>query len=158
MALTVEDGTGLSTAEAYISVSDADAYHAARGNTAWAALTATAKEQALRRAADYMNAVYGGAWRGSRLTLTQALDWPRTCVIVPTPVPSEIARANAELAARAAAGDLLADQGAQVASETVGPVSVTYAAGARQATRYALVEAMLSRWLVGMGALRVVRA
>jgi len=158
VSLVVEDGSGRSDAEAYMSVADADTYHANRGNAAWAALTADAKEQALRRAADYMNAVYGGAWRGSRMTIAQALDWPRTCVIVPTPIPGEIARANAELALRAAASELLADQGAQVVSETVGPVSVTYAAGARQTTRFAFVEAMLSRWLVGAGAVRVARA
>ncbi len=35
MALIVEDGTGLSTAESYISVADATTYHTARGNSSW---------------------------------------------------------------------------------------------------------------------------
>ena len=35
MSLIVEDGTGLATAEAYISVADATTYHAARGNSTW---------------------------------------------------------------------------------------------------------------------------
>lgn len=158
MAIVVEDGTGLSTAEAYITVADADTYFANRGNAAWAALTTTAKEQALRAGADYMQAVYGGAWAGCKLKITQALDWPRTAVLYPTTLPVEIMRANAELALRASTGTLLADQGAQVVSETVGPVSVTYAAGARQSTRYAAVDNMVRRWMKGAGSLAVVRA
>ena len=35
MALEVEDGTGKSTAESYISVADATTYHTARGNSTW---------------------------------------------------------------------------------------------------------------------------
>lgn len=158
MALIVEDGSGLSTAEAYISVVDADAYFSARGNAAWALLTTEQKEQALRRGAEYMSAVYGGAWRGHRLKLTQSLDWPRTSVLYPIPIPLEIARANAELALRASAGELLADQGTQVVQETVGPVSVTYAAGARQNVRYAYVDAMVQRWMRGSGQIALVRA
>ncbi|SRR5690606_1904871 len=139
MALIVEDGTGLPNAEAYISVADADSYFAKRGNSAWAALTVDAKEVALRLGADYMAAVYGPRWCGERLTDTQALDWPRD----EQGVPEAVKRANAELAVRASAGVLLADQGAQVKSETVGPISVTYADGARQETRYAAVDASL---------------
>lgn len=154
MALVVEDGTARADAEAYISVADADAYFAARGNTAWAALTEDAKEQALRRATDYMQAVYGPRWRGEPVTATQALDWPRTPY---DPIPTAIARANAELAVRAAGSELLADQGPQVLSESVGPLAVTYAAGARQGVRYALVDAMLSAYLRPL-VLQVVRA
>lgn len=139
MALIVEDGTGLPDAEAYISVADADAYFAARGNAAWAALTTEAKEAALRLATDYMEAEYGPRWRGNRLTAEQALSWPRGG----EGVPEAVRRANAELAVRASAGPLLADQGPAVKQETVGPLSVTYADGARQSTRYAAVEAAL---------------
>lgn len=139
MALIVEDGTGLPDAEAYISVADADAYHAARGNAAWAALAEPAKEAALRLATDYMEAEYGPRWRGNRLTAEQALSWPRGV----EGVPEAVRRANAELAVRASAGPLLADQGPAVKQETVGPISVTYADGARQSTRYAAVDAAL---------------
>lgn len=155
MALVIEDGSGRSDAEAYISVADADAYFLARGNATWAALTAEVKEQALRRAADYMVAVYGQRWRSEPVTTTQALSWPR---VEYDPIPVAVGRANAELALRASAADLLADQGAQVASEQVGPIAVAYAPGARQSTRYAAVDAMLAPWLVGAGALGVVRA
>lgn len=42
----------------YASVAAADTFHQDRGNTAWAALTNTAKEQALVRASDYIAANY----------------------------------------------------------------------------------------------------
>ena len=35
MSLVTEDGTGLPTAESYISVADATTYHTARGNAVW---------------------------------------------------------------------------------------------------------------------------
>lgn len=167
MALIVEDGTGLADAESYISVADADTYFAARGNAAWAALATEAKEQALRAGSDYMLAVYGPRWKGSRMTATQALDWPRSGVVAngfevdDDVVPLPVARANAELAVRASAGPLLGDQGAAVKQEVVGPISVTYQDGARQVTRYAAVDGMLGAYLRdggGGGQIPVVRA
>lgn len=145
MAIVIEDGSGKPDAEAYISVADADTYFSNRGNTAWAALTTAAKEAALRLSTDYMEAAYGPRWCGERATDTQALSWPRTDVdgVADDVVPEAVKRANAELAVRASAGALLADQGAQVKSETVGPISVTYADGARQDVRYAAVDVAL---------------
>lgn len=140
MALIVEDGSGLPNAEAYISVEDADAYFSVRGNAAWAALDAPQKEAALRLGADYMGAVYGPKWCGKRLTDAQALDWPRTGR---EGVPEAVRRANAELAVRASSGQLMADEGAAVQSETVGPISVTYAKGSTGAVRYKAVDAAL---------------
>ncbi|WP_426269147.1 DnaT-like ssDNA-binding protein [Dyella kyungheensis] len=161
MSLLVEDGSGVAGAEAYISVADADAYFAARGNADWADLDTTAKEAALRKGCDYMEGVY--TWKGMRATKTQTLSWPRKCVVVdrvhvPSDrVPLAIARANAELAVRASAGDLSADEGSQVTRETVGPITVEYAQGARQNPRYAAVDAMLSSYTLGGGQIAVVR-
>lgn len=151
MALIVEDGTGKADAESYIAVADATAYFAARGNATWAALASdTVREQLLRKATDYLEGEYGSRWRGARNSETQALSWPRSDVVVydysvdSDIVPALVSRACAELAVRAAAGDLLGDQAAQVVSEQVGPIAVTYAPGARQRTRYAAVDAMLA--------------
>jgi hypothetical protein len=102
-------------------------------------------------------------WKGQRATTTQALGWPRQCVVVDgvaidsASVPLTIARANAELAVRSLAGDLAADEGTQVTRETVGPITVEYQAGARQNPRYAAVEAMLSAYTLGSGGVAVVR-
>lgn len=143
--LIVEDGTGKADAEAYISVADADTYFENRGYTLWAGLSDTEKEQALRRATDYMENMYGPRWKGERVSVTQALSWPRTETDYDSDeVPHAVRRANAELAFRAAQGELMADQGAQVKSKTVGPIAITYADGARQSTRYAAVESMLT--------------
>jgi hypothetical protein len=156
MALIVEDGTGKPDAEAYIAVADADAYFAARGKAEWAALDASAKEAALRNGADYMGAEYGQRWKGCRSTSVQALDWPRTASDA---IPKVIARANAELALRSLLGDLMPDEDAQVTQEVVGPLSVTYAQGARQAPRFAFVDNLVGPWLSGgVSQIRVSRA
>jgi hypothetical protein len=176
MALIVEDGTGKPDAESYISVADATAYFAARGNETWAALADdTAREVLLRKATDYMQAAYAGKWAGQRVSAYQALDWPRAYVarrdVVggygPAPVywpndevPETVRRACAELAVRAAAGDLSPDLTAQVKQETVGPISVTYADGARQSTAFRAVDSMLSPFFLGggTGQVAIVRA
>ena len=181
MALIVEDGTGKADAEAFISAADASTYHTARGNAAWAALASdTVREQMLRKATDYMQQIYKLRWKGVPVTTTQALDWPRAYVsreyvysTAGTPpssidgtlwwpsdeVPTAVARACAELALRAIDGDLAEDLDVPVTSETVGPISVTYAAGARQTKTYRAIDAMLSPFLEGTGGmLKVSRA
>lgn len=171
MALITETGSGSATAESFISVTDADTYFADRGNTVWSALQVSAKEAALRKATDYMSARYGLRWAGVRASTTQALDWPRLWAerrgvingafplyFDSTSVPVAVQRACAELAVRASAADLSPDLTAQVKSETVGPISVVYADGARQDTAYKAIDAMLAPFLKGGGALPVIRA
>jgi len=77
MALIVEDGTGLSTAESYISTADADTYIASYkgANATWDGATTAAKEIAARQATQYLDGKY--AWIGQIETSTQALGWPR---------------------------------------------------------------------------------
>lgn len=161
MALIVAPTAG---AESYISVANADAYHVARGNAAWALLSTEAKEQALRKATDYMGR-YSGRWKGERLNAGQVLDWPRAGVVVDgyeinwETVPAAIANACALLALKASAGDIAPDLGPQKQSVKVGPIETTYAAGTRQATRYQSAETLLAPYLLGSaGQVRVVRA
>lgn len=177
MTLIVEDGTGRADAESYISVAGATVYHAARGNVAWAALPDdTAREQALRNATGYMEQFYRARWAGRRMTGTQALSWPRAYVPMldgpgsygPNPsyypqdaVPVGVANACAELALRAAVGQLAPDLGPQKKSTTVGPISVTYADGTRQSKKYLAVDNMLMPFFGGAGSgmnIPVVRA
>ena len=56
--LIVEDGTGLSNADSYASLAEANLYHANHGNVDWSDIDATTKEQLLRKATDYMVAQY----------------------------------------------------------------------------------------------------
>lgn len=156
MSLVVEDGTGLSNAESYISVSDTTAYHAARGNTAWAAIaTDTLREQYLRQATDYMVAKYTSRWQGYKVyPESQALDWPRYGLVVDyveiayNIVPYAVKKACAELALRAASSELAPDLSQAAVSEQVGSIAVTYNANSPQATRYQLVDMILAPFLV----------
>jgi hypothetical protein len=167
MTLIVENGTGMSTAESYISVADATSYHSDRGNINWGLLTVQQQEQALRRATDHMLGEYRNRWNGSRVTSTQYLDWPRLGVIkkdsqgangvygmfvVPQSiVPVEVKNACAELAIRAAAGPLREDLTQAIVREKIGPLDTTYDKATSEQTRYSDVDAMLRVLLRGGG-------
>lgn len=158
MSLIVEDGSGKAAAETYISKEDADTYHAARGNDSWATITIAQKEQALRRATEYMIQAFTARWQGERTyPLVQALDWPRAGVIVNgvsvdyDAVPETIKRATAELAIRAAAGPLLNDMEQGVVSETVGPIQTVYDKNSNRKVKYAAIDAMLLPYLKSGG-------
>ena len=162
MSLTVEDGTGLAAADSYVSIADALVYHAAMGNTAWAAATEAAQEIALRRAAQYLDTEY--RYRGTRYNATQALEWPRVEYedgIRPEAWPVvAVQNAACEAALRALAGTLRADVSTdQVTEETVGPITIKYASKSGQ-TRYPVVSSLLRKYVIGGGSsmLRVERA
>lgn len=175
MALIVENGTGLATAESYVSVAYATARNLSLGNSTWAGLTTAQMEEALRRATNYMEQSYRLRWAGFRLTDTQALAWPRRYVLRPDSsanalygygtgyyafdaVPVEVQQACSDLALRAAGGDLLADQTQRKSSVTVGPISTSYEAGGKLSTTYAAIDALLRPMLTtGAGQLRMVR-
>lgn len=168
MPLIVEDGTGKPDAEAYISAADATAYHAARGNAAWAALASdTIREQLLRKATDYMTQAYRLRWASFRTTVVQALDWPRAWVPLPDApygygrsmayvpqnvVPNEVKQACAELALLSAGGDLNAPLERATLSEKVGEIQVTYAPNSPEYKRYRHVGMLLSPYLTGSAA------
>lgn len=165
MALVTETGAGLPSAESYASVSDADAYWAVRGApTSWSSLTTAEKEAALRLGTEYLGQRYSGHWKGQRVTTVQALDWPRSGVVVDrieqvySVIPVALQRATIELALKSRTASLFADETAQVKSEAVGPISVVYADGARQQTRFAGVEAMIRPLLKAGGGIPIVRA
>ncbi|MDD5724452.1 MAG: hypothetical protein PHY29_12070 [Syntrophales bacterium] len=161
MSLICEDGSGKSDSESYISVADASTYFSNRGVTAWAALDtgeATAvREAALRKATDYMTAVYRDRWEGVRYTEDQALDWPRSGVVRDSwavgydEVPTEVARACAELALKAASADLQPDLTQGVVREKVGPIETEYDRYSPQATRYSFIDNMLAPFLKSRG-------
>lgn len=166
MALVVENGTGLSNAESYVSVAGADTRMSNLGNTNWTTLTTVEKEQALRRATVYMAQAYRERWAGNRHTTTQALDWPRNSVVVDgfvviesNVVPADVANACADLAFKAAAGDLNADIERAVIREKVGPLETEYSAHSPQTVRYRAIDMLLAPYLTGGGAMaRLVRA
>lgn len=167
MALVVEDGTGLTTAESFISVADASTRHTAFGNAGWAAAASdTVREQALRKATAYMEQVYRSRWKGVRHTVDQALSWPRNSVVVDgfvvidsDVVPAEVKNACADLALKALDEALAPDLERAVIREKVGPIETEYDRGSPQAKRFRAIDLMLSPYLTGgSGMAQLVRA
>ncbi len=168
MSLIVENGTGLSSAESYISEPDSVTYQLLRGNTTWNTITVAQREEALRRATDYMGQVYRQRWQGTRVNSVQALDWPRYEVVVDgyyllsNVIPQAVKNACAELALKAAAGELYADQSQGVLSEQVGPIKVEYDKSSPLKVRYKAIDALLAPFFSDTGAsalnLRAVRS
>lgn len=115
MAIVVEDGTGKTNADSYISVADADTYNTAHNaDTVWDAATTAAKEKALRLATQYLDNNYNGRWFGSRSNDDQALAWPRSGVedidgyaIENDEMPQKLKDACVEAAVRSANGTSL---------------------------------------------------
>lgn len=108
MSLEVEDGTGKSNAESYLSVDDADTYWDAHGQlSAWMTSTVAQKEEALRVGTQYIDMNYGSRWKGYRTNSGQALDFPRSDIVDrdeydvdSDDVPTKLEQATAEAAYR----------------------------------------------------------
>lgn len=113
MAFTPEDGTGLSTANAYVDTAFADAYFADRGVTDWTG-TPEDKQSWIIRATDYIDARFGAvlidqiAFPG-----IQALQFPRvkvgTTATPPVSLPVNLKKAACEYALRAKTSPLAPD-------------------------------------------------
>jgi len=157
-SFVAEDGTGLSNANSYLSVADADTYHAnVTQSGEWTAATQAARENGLIVATQYLENKYRGRWRGRKKLWSQALAWPRYgavdddgYAIDSEAVPQELQAACAELALRVVLGDNLlgvVTEPGEVTSESVsvGPVteSKTYAGGKPHGYQYPKVEALL---------------
>lgn len=140
MALVVEDGTGKSDADSYLSVADATAYFVATDTkdaerhdliAAWAEDQNDSKrEAALREATAYLDGRYLERWVGSKASSAQALAWPRTgaydahgYAIASTTIPSKLKHATAELALRAIASTVVPDIAANTGTLTAKTVT-----------------------------------
>lgn len=105
MAFTVEDGSGVEGANAYIAVAIADEYHTDRANTGWTGDDAV-KQAAIIRATDYIDKRFGDRFIGYRESKSQGLQWPRLDATDRSgysidDVPKQLEQACAEYALRA---------------------------------------------------------
>ena len=173
----VEDGTGKSDAVSYVTLAEADEYHARRNNATWLALTHGQKEAALVNATTYMAQKYRLRWKGDRVSSTQALDWPRNFVqyadyayvtrngaqqiggyfyYPADDVPVEIKNACCDLAVYVLSGALYGEQGQSVKREKVGPLEVEYQDYSTAGRTYPAVDGMLAPFFKprGMTAIR----
>lgn len=116
MAFTLEDGSGVSGSNAYISVAAVDTHHTDRGNTAWNDFTTPDKQTAIIRASDYIDQRFGVRFVGLRKTKNQGNEWPRLdafdqdgyLLSGPDALPRQLLKAAAEYALRAALYQTLA--------------------------------------------------
>ena len=102
MAFTVEDGTGLSTANAYLSVADYQAHHALRGVDVTDQTNAQI-QAGIVNATDYIDKRFSTRFRGMKSKSTQALQWPRHSAYDDndyplSEVPAQLEKAIAEYA------------------------------------------------------------
>lgn len=155
----VEDGTGLTNANSYLSEADADQYHENYGNpSSWSSATTSDKENALREATRYLDYAYVNRWRGFRGEKDQALDWPRRSVVDISgwtrdsdSVPQEVKDATAIAALTVIDGDTLlpkvsaADRGVIKEAVQVGPIreSKTYLSTKGNFKGYSRISAVL---------------
>ncbi len=160
--MTVEDGTGLDSANSYVSLVECNTYHAERGNTAWTG-DDTVKEAALIKATQYIDGRYRKRWKGIPLSSSQALCWPREDIFDDryqeiTGIPSHLKYAVCEAALRALTDDLNPDleRGGRIKREKVGPIETEYSDTAPSRTVFPAINDLLSGYLKGNG-LQVVR-
>tara|TARA_R110002167_G_scaffold229073_1_gene434465 strand:+ start:109 stop:627 length:519 start_codon:yes stop_codon:yes gene_type:complete len=172
MALVVENGSGLTTSDAFVSVADCTAYFTNRqGSTAWAASTNDPQEAAIRNATAYLGRRYATLWRGRRVNSDQSLAWPRAFItdadgfaVDSTTIPQEVIDACCEGAVMALSEDLLPDiaNSGIIAEESVsvGSVRTTtkYEGGKSQIKRYRKIETLLRGLLKVAGTIEIERS
>lgn len=174
MALVVEDGSGKSDADAYVSVSFADTYFTNRqGSTAWndSSVTVSDKEAAIRNATSFLDRRYNAMWVGRRVEKDQALAYPRVGVtdvdgftVGSDDVPTVLEQACCEAAVLALSEDLMPDiTNSGIISEesvSVGSVQSTtkYEGGKSQIKLYRKVSTLLRGLLKNAGTVTIERA
>jgi hypothetical protein len=158
--MSLDTTIGGAATDSYVDVTTADAYFLAKNvpSASWSGLAAAVKEAALRKATQYLDAMY--FYKGFKYSKAQRLLWPRSDILVdgyyvdPTGYPRRLTDACCELAFKSLSVDIFADLGPQlVTKETVGPISTDYSPNQRGGgrTQFDLVD-MLLRPLLGAGA------
>lgn len=152
MALTVQDNTGLSDADSYVSVAAFKTYCLNRGLDI-AGMTDGIIEEKLRLATDYMDAKW--RYKGTRLESSQSTEFPRDGLtdwtgVTITGITKRVKDACCDLAFAAYSDGTLfqnLDRGGRIKSETVGPLSVTYADDAPAGKCYESAERKLAPYM-----------
>lgn len=163
MSLVAEDGTGKSDANSFISLTDADAYHADRRNAdTWDALEDEQKQAFLIEATTWINSLE--FINGVPASSTQALFFPAAgaydrngFLLDSDAVPQQIKDATAELAYRIRETEVEADQERQVNRERVGALEVEYDPYAALSKQYPFVLRILKGLIAGEGCGELVR-
>ena len=172
MSFTLEDGTGVAGANAYLASAAAETYWTDRSYDFTGPVIQF--ENAIVRATQYLDGVYGERFIGRKYTREQGLEWPRYAAydhngfLLPVDeVPELVKFATAELALKIAMDstvllpDVAADEAARKTVDVIGPIRTerTYSdpVGDRDPI-FKLVEAILSPVIVGEAEIELVRA
>lgn len=162
MALTTTIGGA--TSDSYVSASDYAAYVVANIDADFSEV-ASINELNLRRAAQYIDRRYEGAFVGMRQYQFQSLQWPRLTnhlvqgwPIDPDTVPQAIKNAQMELAHQIQTGEVdpFESVSATIKSEKLGPLETEYQGGL-STPRLTAINDALRPYLVGGGQARVRR-
>lgn len=164
MALVVEDGTGMATAESYISVAAVTTYLTAHGReTDWTGVADdTTREEHLRNATQYIDQVFRRRFTGDKGSAAQALQWPRKYAeqdgysLDSDAMPACLLNATAEAALRdvTTTGGILADISSpgNLKSKTIKAGSVTvskeWVSGSSPLITYRVISGLLGPLLV----------
>lgn len=151
MPLTVETGSGLPLADAYVSIAGFKAHCDAMGHD-YSPFTDAEIETRIRVAADYIDTSF--RFKGTRLTEAQEREFPRDDLsdwsgMAVTGVPKRVVKANVELAFKGLTEALFTDldRGGRVTSESVGPISVSYAPDAPAGKSFTVAVNLLKPYL-----------
>lgn len=157
MAIIVEDGTGKTDSNSYVTTVEMDAFFTDRGFTIPA--TEAEKEALLIKAKDYLETY---SYRGTRNTREQALSWPRTGVTIDgfaigsDEIPTELKNAQMQAAYDLQSNDPLAVTGKGVKREKVDVIEVEYEnGGSNQSVRFPMVESYLAKITLDGGFIRL---
>lgn len=164
MALIIETGAIIAGADSYVSVTDCDTYHTARGNSAWTGTDAV-KEYALRKAVAYLDGHYRNRLKGYMVDpISQNLAWPRYDVVIDgvtlasNIIPQRVKDAQCELALIALSSDLAPNVSAGIKREKVDVLETEYFAGAPAGTTiYTAVNNLLAILLKPLNSTDAVR-
>lgn len=149
---------GAANADSYVTIAEADTYCESHGITAWSDLDDDdEKAPALRKATQFMDGKFRGLIKGRKADADQALAFPRVgCSdedgneFDDDVIPAVWKYATIEAAAREAdsAGTLFPDLERETSSEKVGPIAVSYVAGAEVKTELTVVDNLVSGLLL----------
>lgn len=149
MAITLETGSGLPDADSLVTLGEVRSYASSRGLTVPG--DDAALEILMRKASDYLGTLEA-RFAGQRSVAGQALPFPRkglylhNVLVAEDFIPLPLKRAVCQLVADLVENDPLAvGEGREVLTQTVGPISTTYAQTGKAAVLPVLtkVEAML---------------
>ena len=151
MALVAETGAGLSNANSYISLTDANTYWADYGSPAdWDNATDAEKSSALMYATRWLDDNY--QWYSLIYKTTQSLGWPRWSFydsenreIASGAVPQRIKDATCELALAHLKDNLNSVDNEGIKSEKIGDASVTYSSSSNQKS-YSFIKLSLKEY------------